>query len=59
MNVEIGTEAIHFLFWEYVHGIFVVVYSLETMTQAKYKPAAQRNILNGLVAQQSMVVGVT
>jgi hypothetical protein len=27
MNVEIGTEGVQFLFWEYINGIFVAVRS--------------------------------
>jgi hypothetical protein len=29
MNVEIGTEVAHFLFWEYINGIFVAMYVLD------------------------------
>jgi hypothetical protein len=29
MNVDIGTEAVQFLFWEYINGIFVAMYMLD------------------------------
>jgi hypothetical protein len=41
MNVEIGTEAAQFLFWEHTNGIFIVVYCTHAhiLTHVLYRPS--------------------